>query len=127
MNDDAARPGTNPALPRSRPTGVKAPHGARELEISWADGHKSRLPHEILRGYCPCAGCQGHSGAIQFQEGGNLELRELEQVGNYALGLTWGDSHNSGIYSFRFLRALGDLLDIQGTEAVKGMGTLPRI
>jgi DUF971 family protein len=113
--------------PRSRPTGVKAPHGAKELEISWADGHRSLLPHEILRGYCPCAGCQGHSGMIQFQEGGNLELRNLEQVGNYALGLGWGDGHDTGIYSFRFLRALGDLVDAQGTEAVKGMGTLPRI
>jgi DUF971 family protein len=64
---------------------------------------------------------------IQFQEGGNLELRNIEQIGNYALGLGWGDSHDSGIYSFRYLRALGDLLDAQGTEAVKGLGTLPRI
>jgi DUF971 family protein len=113
--------------PRTRPTGVKAPHGAKELEISWADGHRSKFPHEILRGYCPCAGCQGHSGIIQFQEGGNTDLRNLEQVGNYALGLSWGDSHDSGIYSFRYLRALGDLLDAQGAEAVKGLGTLPRI
>ena len=120
-------PPGHPPGARTRATGVKAPHGARALEVSWADGHRSRLPHEILRGYCPCAGCQGHSGAIQFQEGGNLELRELEQVGNYALGLTWGDNHNSGIYSFRFLRALGDLVDAQGAEAVKGIGTLPRI
>ncbi len=64
---------------------------------------------------------------IQFQEGGNLELRNLEQVGNYALGLGWGDAHDTGIYSFRYLRALGDLLDSQGTEAVKAQGTLPRI
>jgi DUF971 family protein len=113
--------------PRTRPTGVKAPHGARELEIAWADGHRSRFPHEILRGYCPCAGCQGHSGSIQFQEGGNLELRNLEQVGNYALGLAWGDGHDAGIYSFRYLRALGDLIDEQGADAVKGMGTLPRV
>jgi DUF971 family protein len=118
---------SNTDTPRTQPTGVKAPHGAKELEIGWADGHRSRFPHEILRGYCPCAGCQGHSGIIQFQEGGNLELRNLEQVGNYALGLSWGDGHEAGIYSFRYLRALGDLLDAQGAEAVKGMGTLPRI
>ena len=116
-----------PVTPRTQPTGVKAPHGATELEISWADGHRSKFPHEILRGYCPCAGCQGHSGMIQFQEGGNLELRNLEQVGNYALGLGWGDAHDTGIYSFRYLRALGDLLDSQGPDAVKLMGTLPRI
>ena len=128
MTNDQTRPPAEPsAAARTRPTGVKAPHGARELEISWADGHRSRFPHEILRGYCPCAGCQGHSGMIQFQEGGNLELRNLEQVGNYALGLSWGDAHETGIYSFRYLRALGDLLDAQGPDAVKAQGTLPRI
>jgi len=104
MTDQPRSQAGQPPGARTTPTGVKAPHGAKELEISWADGHRSRFPHEILRGYCPCAGCQGHSGVIQFQEGGNLELRELEQVGNYALGLGWGDSHNTGIYSFRYLR-----------------------
>lgn len=112
---------------RHRPTGVKAPHGAREFSISWADGHTTVLPHELLRGYCPCAGCQGHSGEVRFQEGVNLELRNITQVGNYALGLTWGDAHDSGIYSFRFLRALGDLIESEGAEAVKARGILPRL
>jgi DUF971 family protein len=56
----------------------------------------------------------------------DLELREIEQVGNYALGLTWADGHKTGIYSFRFLRALGDMLDAQGPEGLKSMGELPR-
>jgi DUF971 family protein len=113
--------------PRHRPTGVKAPHGGRLLEITWADQHRSALPHEILRGYCPCAGCQGHSGTIKFQVGGDLDIREIEQVGNYALSFAWGDGHHSGIYTFRYLRSLGDLIDSQGADAVKAMGELPRI
>jgi DUF971 family protein len=88
------------------PVRLKAPRGAKVMEIEWADGHKGILPHEILRGYCPCAHCQGHGGEIHFVPGGNLELREIEQVGNYALQLTWGDLHASGIYSFRYLRSL---------------------
>src|SRR5690242_6986219 len=52
--------------PRVTPTGVKAPHGARIFEISWADGATHRVPHRILRGYCPCAGCQGHGGITRF-------------------------------------------------------------
>lgn len=92
--------------PRTVPTRVKAPHGATTMEMTWADGHVSLLPHEILRGYCPCAHCQGHGGGIQRVSGGNTEIREIEQVGNYALGLTWGDGHATGIYSYRYLRAL---------------------
>ena len=92
--------------PKTTPTLLKAPHGARVMEITWADGHKSVLPHEVLRGYCPCATCQGHGGTIHFVPGGNLELREIDEVGLYALQLTWGDRHSSGIYAFRYLRAL---------------------
>ena len=111
---------------RIRPTGIKAPHGARTFEVSWADGEKMAYPHEILRGYCPCAGCQGHSGDIKFQEGGDQEIREIEKVGNYALSFTWGDGHSSGIYTFRYLRALGELLAAEGADAVKERGELPR-
>ncbi len=112
--------------PRFRPTAIKAPHGARVFEVTWADQTQMSYPHEILRGYCPCAGCQGHSGAIRFQDGGNQELREIGRVGNYALSFTWGDSHSSGIYSFRYLRTLGELLLAQGADAVKALGELPR-
>ena len=94
------------------PTGVKAPHGARVMTITWADGHVSALPHDILRGYCPCAHCQGHGGTIKRvpppTSAGDayLDVREIERVGNYALSFTWGDAHATGIYTFKYLRAL---------------------
>lgn len=112
---------------RTRPTGVKAPHGAKVLEMTWGDGHKHAYPHSILRGYCPCAGCQGHSGTIRYQAGHNLELRNIERVGNYALSFEWGDGHSSGIYSFRYLRALGELLETQGESELIALGELPRL
>lgn len=112
---------------RFRPVRVKAPHGAKELEIQWADQQSSRYPHELLRGYCPCAGCQGHSGTIRFQPATNLEILKIEQVGNYALSFEWGDGHHSGIYTFRYLRALGDRIAADGAEAVKALGELPRV
>lgn len=85
---------------------VRAPRGARTMEIVFEDGHVGVYPHEILRGYCPCAQCQGHSGPIEFVPGGDLELSDLSEVGNYALRLTWGDGHSTGLYSFPFLRTL---------------------
>lgn len=111
--------------PRLRPTAVKAPHGATTFEVAWADGRTDRLPHRLLRGYCPCAGCQGHSGKIRFHDPPTLELREIEGVGNYALALRWGDGHGSGIYSFRFLRALGDLIAAHGAAELEALGELP--
>jgi DUF971 family protein len=100
---------------RTTPVGVKAPHGAKVMEIQWADGHTATLPHEILRGYCPCAHCQGHGGTIKFVAGGNLEIRDIQQVGNYALQFTWGDRHDSGIYTFRYLRSLCQCSDCKPT------------
>ena len=95
-----------PPDPRLVPTAIRAPHGATVMTISWADGHESSLPHRVLRGFCPCAHCQGHGGAIKFVPGGDEQIREIERVGLYALSLTWGDGHSAGIYSFRLLRAL---------------------
>ncbi len=87
---------------------VASPRGARVTEITWGDGHVGVYPHEILRGYCPCATCQGHSGTISFvaAEGDQLQIEKIEPVGNYALRFEWFDGHGSGLYSFRFLRAL---------------------
>jgi len=88
------------------PLEVRAPRGAQVMHVRFEDGHEAALPHEVLRGFCPCAGCQGHSGGVRFVPDGDRELVEIDEVGNYALRLTWGDGHSTGIYSFRFLRHL---------------------
>jgi len=103
-------------LPRSPiPTRVRSPRGATVTEIEWSDGRTRRYPHRTLRGLCPCAKCQGHDGGVRWVESVErasplaLEVSELEQVGNYALGLTWADGHGGGIYSFEYLLELGKL------------------
>jgi DUF971 family protein len=111
--------------PRFKATAIRSPRGARTTEIDWADGHKGVYPHAVLRGYCPCAGCQGHSGEIGFVEtsGDQQQLDDIEPVGGYALSLKWFDGHASGIYSYRYLRALCQC------EACKGpdRGSMPRL
>lgn len=93
---------------RFKPVAVRSPRGARATEIDWADGHKSVYPHEILRGYCPCAGCQGHTGEVKFivNKDSQQELDDIAPVGGYALALKWFDGHDSGIYSYTYLRWL---------------------
>jgi len=123
--------------PRTQPVRVKAPRNARTLGIAWADGHEGVYPHDILRGYCPCAGCQGHSGTIRFipggelearfKPGGDLELRNIEQVGNYALRFDWGDAHSTGIYTFRYLRALCQCDECTSEQQRSERPELPRL
>jgi DUF971 family protein len=105
-----------------RPVSVRAPHGATELEIQWSVGAPSRIPHWILRGFCPCAECQGHEGSHGYVaetdslERVALELRDIRRVGNYALQFTWGDGHEAGMYTFDHLRWLGTLAGVPPEE-----------
>ena len=94
------------------PTEVRAPVGARLLEVDWDDGKTTFFRHVVLRGFCPCAVCQGHEGAIEWvdvQGDSALELSGLHETGQYGLRLEWGDGHATGIYSFRFLQDLAEL------------------
>jgi DUF971 family protein len=108
---------------------VRSPRGAKTTEIDWGDGHKGIYPHTILRGYCPCAGCQGHSGTISFVEatGAQLELDDIQPVGNYALQLTWFDGHGSGLYSYKYLRALCHCAECRPGAMAEERPELPRL
>ena len=111
-----------------KPVAIRSPRGAQTTEIDWADGHKGIYPHELLRGYCPCAGCQGHSGEIHFIETSEhqREIDDFETVGGYALAIKWFDGHASGIYSFQYLRRLCQCDACRGPETSE-RGALPRV
>lgn len=96
------------APPPRPPTPVEVRRVAAEslLRITWSDGHVSDLPFAYLRGWCPCAGCQGHGGEKRYVHADNTDLVEIAVVGKYALQLRWGDGHETGIYSYRYLREL---------------------
>jgi len=76
------------------------------VRVTWDDGHVGDYPREYLRGYCPCALCQGHGGEIKFIAAPNARLAEISAVGNYAIQFGWEDGHNTGIYTFDYLRSL---------------------
>jgi DUF971 family protein len=102
------------------PVELRAPRGAHVLEIVWSDGSTSTFSHRLLRGFCPCAYCQGHQGPIRWADGApeaDLTIDDVEEVGNYAIRLGWADGHGTGIYSFRFLRELHPLASLPLEEA----------
>jgi DUF971 family protein len=74
------------------------------LAVDWPDGHVSTFPLWFLRGWCPCAVCQGHGGAQSFQPHAAKQVVGIQPVGNYAVSFTWDDGHATGIYPFEWLR-----------------------
>lgn len=109
---------THPTTPS--PIELRAPRGALVLEIAWEDGLISTYPHRLLRGFCPCAYCQGHQGPIRWADAAtdqDLPILDIDEVGNYALRLGWSDGHTTGIYTFRFLRQLHELTEMSLEEA----------
>ena len=102
------------------PVELHAPRGAVVLEIVWSDGLRSSFSHRLLRGFCPCAYCQGHQGPIRWAETApahDVAIDDIEEVGNYAVRLGWADGHTTGIYSFRFLRQLHELAGVPLADA----------
>jgi DUF971 family protein len=83
-----------------------------ELAIKWPDGAENFIRLEDLRRACPCAGCQGETDIMgrlyknpeQPLTAAAFQLVRLNRVGGYAVQPVWADGHNTGIYSFDYLR-----------------------
>ncbi len=86
-------------------------HGqSRVLEVGFSDGASFRIPFELMRIYSPSAEVQGHGPGQEILQTGkrNVDLVDLEAVGNYAVQPTFSDGHNTGIYSWDLLYELGE-------------------
>ncbi|QGM47676.1 gamma-butyrobetaine hydroxylase-like domain-containing protein [Methylocystis heyeri] len=84
-------------------------HG-KALRVSFDDGASFTLSAEYLRVRSPSAEVQGHSRDERKTVGGkrNVAILDVAQVGNYAVRLDFDDLHNTGIYTWRYLRQLGE-------------------
>ena len=80
----------------------------RRVKLVWTDEHSADYEYDYLRGYCPCASCQGHGAfKIQFRQPDRpVEPTSIEPVGSYGISFLWSDGHATGIYRFDFLRAI---------------------
>ena len=68
-----------------------------------------------MRVYSPSAEVQGHGPGQEVLQTGKrgVDIVALEPVGHYAVQPTFSDGHDTGIYSWRYLRSL----DAQGPTA----------
>ncbi len=102
-----------PELRGPQPASVEHDNDSGLLTIAWQDGSSNSYLLEGLRGWCPCAQCQGHSNEVTFVAGGVTRLEGIEGVGRYALRLRWADGHDTGMYSFDYLKELVDYAECQ--------------
>jgi DUF971 family protein len=101
---------------RLEPTNIQ--QIGNELAIAWNDGTESFFKLEVLRRACPCAACGGEpdvlgdiSRPLVNYTDKSFQLVGFDLVGGYAVQPRWADGHNSGIYSFTYLRRLEQAAD----------------
>lgn len=92
-----------------RPTDIKLHQKSKVLEISFEDGNTFSLPCEYLRVYSPSAEVRGHGPGQEVLQVGkeDVNITNIEPVGNYAVKLEFDDGHNTGLYSWETLYQLG--------------------
>ena len=80
------------------------------VSIVWGDDRRCRYAAAELRRACPCAQCvnewTGERVLKPESISEKIEIKDLSVVGRYALNFRWSDGHETGIYSFRYLREL---------------------
>jgi DUF971 family protein len=85
-----------------------------QLRITWADGRVCGYEAASLRRACPCAQCvdewTGERTLKPQAIAENIAIGDLSIVGRYALNFRWSDGHETGIYSFQYLRDLCERL-----------------
>jgi DUF971 family protein len=90
------------------PINVVVHQQSKVLELAYDNGETYRLPFELLRVVSPSAEVQGHGPGQETVQTGKREvlISSLEPVGHYALKPTFSDGHDSGLYSWEYLRFL---------------------
>ena len=95
--------------PKVWPTELRLHKDRKTLSVAFDNGQNFDLAAEYLRVKSPSAEVQGHSPAERKTVPGkkNVEIMEVQQVGNYAVRLVFDDMHSTGIFSWDYLHELG--------------------
>ena len=91
------------------PTAIRLRHRSRLVEVDFADGANYSFSFEYLRAHSPSAEVQGHGpgqDVLQIAKE-NVSVLAIEPVGHYAVRLVFDDGHDTGLYTWKYLRELG--------------------
>jgi len=84
------------------------------LLITWNDNSESLIKLKYLRDECPCAGCKGETVLLKTYRPVKpakitpemYKIKDITTVGGYAIQITWKDGHDTGIYTWDYLKQL---------------------
>ena len=110
------------------PTELRVSKDRRRLAVSFNDGARFELSAELLRVLSPSAEVQGHGPVQRLTVPGkrNVAIISATPTGNYAVRLGFDDFHDTGIFTWTYLRELGEkgeerFADYERELAEKGM------
>ena len=91
------------------PTEVRLRTRSRVLEVAYGPDERYELPFEYLRVYSPSAEVRGHGPGQETLQLGKHEVgvKAVEPVGRYAVRIVFDDGHDTGLYTWGYLRELG--------------------
>lgn len=96
------------------------------LTVRFDSGETFALAAEYLRVESPSAEVQGH-GPIErtFVPGKrHVKIKAIEPVGHYAVRIVFDDGHDSGLFSWSYLRELGETHCEKWPAYVEGLAAL---
>ncbi len=89
--------------------GIEVSDESETLSVTWEDGHTGVYSWGFLRGACPCVLCKRNHRDVDISMIEPVEgvwLVDWMPVGSYAIRLLWSDAHETGIYSYDYLREI---------------------
>ena len=105
------------------PSEINLKKQSKILRIVFQDEQAYEFSFEYLRVHSPSAEVRGHgSGDAVLQVGKeNIAIDDIEPVGNYAIKLKFSDGHDTGLYSWSYLRELGVNMDSNWSQYLKAL------
>ena len=92
------------------PTELTLHQASKVLEIAFDDGSRFELSCEYLRVHSPSAEVKGHGPgqAVLQVNKEDVNITQIEPVGNYAVRLYFDDGHHTGLFTWEYLHELGE-------------------
>ena len=91
------------------PLEIRLKENRRTLSVAFSSREIYVLPAEYLRVHSPSAEVKGHGKGQEKLVTGkqSVEISSLEPVGNYALKIIFDDGHDTGFFTWQYLKELG--------------------